>query len=75
MRIFDANRIWCMSVLFKLYLVCVCVWVLYSIYIWYAYLIRNFKYNQESIPYRRELYRRVPLGRVHLDERRLDDVQ
>ena len=30
----------------------------------------------ESIPDRREPYRRVPLGRVHvLDERRLDEVQ
>ena len=27
------------------------------------------------IPDRREPYRRVPLGRVHLDERRLDEVQ
>ena len=26
------------------------------------------------IPDRREPYRRVPLGRVHLDERRLDEV-
>ena len=29
----------------------------------------------ESIPDRREPYRRVPIGRVHLDERRLDEVQ
>ena len=27
------------------------------------------------IPDRREPYRRVPLGRVHLDERRLDEDQ
>ena len=27
------------------------------------------------IPDRREPYRRVPLGLVHLDERRLDEVQ
>ena len=30
---------------------------------------------QGVIPDRREPYRRVPLGRVHLDERRLDEVQ
>ena len=32
-------------------------------------------YHGGVIPDRREPYRRVPLGRVHLDERRLDDVQ
>ena len=31
--------------------------------------------QQGVIPDRREPYRRVPLGRVHLDERRLDEVQ
>ena len=29
----------------------------------------------EAIPDRREPYRRAPLGRVHLDERQLDEVQ
>ena len=35
----------------------------------------NHDYSAESIPDRREPYRRVPLGRVYLDERRLDEVQ
>ena len=39
---------------------CVCILPIYTIGV---------------IPDRREPYRRVPLGRVHLDERRLDEVQ
>ena len=37
--------------------------------------LRSGDYCVESIPDRREPYRRVPLGRVHLAERRLDEVQ
>ena len=36
---------------------------------------RNSGSSNGVIPDRREPYRRVPLGRVHLDERRLDEVQ
>ena len=41
----------------------------------YSFIQLSEQERRGVIPDRREPYRRVPLGRVHLDERRLDEVQ